>query len=57
MRTDSGREALLEQVTGRLDTARHIDALGGFVDPVHVTKLMIDYIDKRGQGRLGVAAD
>ena len=57
MSSDSERQVLLNKVTTRLDAAKQVEAMGGFVDPVHVTKLMIDYIDKRGRGRLGVAAD
>ncbi len=32
--------------------ARRLRAIGGFVDLPHVTQMMIDYIDRRGRGRL-----
>ncbi len=32
--------------------AGHLRAIGGFVDLPHVTQMMIDYIDRRGRGRL-----
>ncbi|MCH8824200.1 MAG: hypothetical protein IH984_11920 [Planctomycetes bacterium] len=54
---ESKCKSLLKKVAAKLDTAEQIAAMGGFVDPVHVTKLMIDYIDKRGRGRLGVPTD
>ena len=36
---------------------RQIDAIGGFVDLAAVTELIIDYIDRRGKGRIVLLTD
>jgi len=41
----------LSKVAKGLDNGR-IDMIEGVVDPAHVTRLIVDYIDKRGTGRI-----